>query len=457
MRSPRRILPLVPALILSAAGAAWAQGDASPNPSPQANAAARAALWQKQQATNAAAAADAVSERVLEAEFEVERLHGRLEMLRARAAELRDTVAKLSQAAKEGDQTVATELQSATLRLQESQMNIDHTRLELTEAELRVSQLRKIETLRRGPTVSLDFKGGSMQDFVASLRQSAGDRPVNILVTEEGKDQPVPPLKLQAVTMEAALRAAATSAARPGRTAWDMQTLASGKDGGAAVYRLEFAQNASLGASAAAAQQVQVISITDLISGSGERLTPESLLGAVETGLEMAAANGPARAEMKFHPDSGLLIVRGDDNTLRLVREAVNEMRTDLMRRRGEQMRVKAETMQRESVIRMAKINLDNARRQHEYQMRRFQQARQSFEKGAIPQMELLNIEADTARAEAEVAKAEVALQTAEQDAQIQKEAAEAGSPPAKPEIRSPRSGPGGSMPGGRGNTPDPR
>jgi hypothetical protein len=454
MRSPRRLLTLVPAVILCAAGAAWAQDDASPNPSPQADAAKREALWQKQQATNAAAAANAVSERVLEAEFEVERLHSRLEMLRARAAELRDIVAKLSQAAKEGDQTVATELQSATLRLQDSQMNIDQTRLELTEAELRVSQLRKVEALRRGPTVSLDFKGGSMQDFVAALRNSVGDRPVNILVTEEGKDQPVPPLKLQAVTMEAALRAAATSAARPGRTAWEMQTLSSGKDGGAAVYRLEFAKNTSVGASGASSQQVQVISITDLISGSGERLSPESLLGAVETGLEMAAADGPARAEMKFHPDSGLLIVRGDDNTLRLVREAVNEMRTDLMRRRGDQMRLKAEAMQRESAIRIAKINLDNARRQHEYQMRRFQQAKQSYEKGAIPQMELLNIEADTARAEAEVAKAEVALQAAEQDAQIQKEAADAGSPP---ENRSPRSGPGGSMPAGRGNAPNPR
>jgi hypothetical protein len=369
-------------------------------------------------------------ESVMKAEFDLERLEQRLAMLRDQKTMLRQSESQIR-----ADPEAYVRLQA---QLAETEKRLYTTGLEVADARLRVEQVKRLEALRRGPLVSLDFPGGTMEAFVAAVRTSLGDRPVNVLISESGKDKPVPGVRLESVTVEAALRAAITAAGRGGGGFWNLIPLSSGSDGGAPVYRLEFQPLPSGGAIAGARggggaagagrdgggpRQVQVYSIGDIITGPGEGISPEALLSAIEAGLSLAAPEGEPAPDLKFHPDSKLLIVRGDEQVLRLVRDIIGEVNGDIMRRRTESAHAQAAAREREAGIRMAEINLAEAEKALEFQRARFNETKALAEKGQwkgqSPNSELLEIKAEVDRAEAALARARLGMQMAEEHAGV--------------------------------------
>ncbi len=88
-------------------------------------------------------------------------------------------------------------------------------------------------------------------------------------------------------------------------------------------------------------QRVRVFSLKELIEpGPGDPLrapvatAPASVLTAVEAALAAAREEGTAQAQVTFHDESGLLIVRAEEPELAAVEETLNLLREDIRRAR---------------------------------------------------------------------------------------------------------------------------
>ena len=212
-----------------------------------------------------------------------------------------------------------------------------------------------------GPIVSIEFKGGTLGDLVRSL-QAQGKDPVNIALQGDAAAIPVERMALRNVTVHSALEAALGSR---------INTVLFEADGTSKQITLE--QLAGNGDAAAVfvitrhetqARQmgrepsVQVFSIQKLVSGSGA-MPPEVVLTAIDTGLGLQTRAEGARPQIKFHKDSGLLLVRGEGMDVNLIEQIVSRLQKDHERQVAEESRRKAVEIDRatrrkkaESIIR---------------------------------------------------------------------------------------------------------
>lgn len=183
------------------------------------------------------------------------------------------------------------------------------------------------------PQISLDFGGGTLSQFVEAVKkaaaQTAQNAAVNVVFAEPKVAQfQVPPVQLRLVSVESALRAAVHPRARAeGNERPMLEQVGTGGGTSAPVFVVSMATAGGRPPSA----RVEVFDLRDLISSG---IKPESVLTAVQTGLEMDEAG--ARTNVKFHPDSGLLIVRGDPEALDTVRQVAFHLREGLKSRTDE-------------------------------------------------------------------------------------------------------------------------
>jgi hypothetical protein len=180
------------------------------------------------------------------------------------------------------------------------------------------------------PPLNIDFAGGTLGQFVDALstamKNTVSDGFVNVVFADAKTAQyPVPAIKFRRVTLESALKAVANPRLHGKSGQVPVVDQVSGR-AGAPVYVISTADAGVRIASGEPAQHVEVFDIRDLARG-GTKV--ETVLTAVETAIRMEGAN--PEPQVKFHEDSGLLILRATNEQIDSARQVVGHM-TDAAR-----------------------------------------------------------------------------------------------------------------------------
>ncbi len=178
-------------------------------------------------------------------------------------------------------------------------------------------------------TVSVSFAGGTLGQFVDLLRHQ--EPKANILVAPPALEAVLPRLELNGAGIEQALEAACSVA----ESAW-LVRVKEFSGGGAPVFSILVAERQSppRSSSPAAGGRTQVCSLVQLTNDAdkGIGIKVETVLSAIEAATE-------GQLTLRFHRDSGLLIVRGADEQILVAREVLSELENDVKRKRSEALR----------------------------------------------------------------------------------------------------------------------
>lgn len=183
-----------------------------------------------------------------------------------------------------------------------------------------------------GPTVSFDFQGGTVAQYVAALR-GATELPVNVAVVPRAADIQMPPIAMQQVALYEALSVIAAVANTPPNVRLDIVQLSrnTGDDAEPA-----FAVALQPGPPAPPTTlRTEVFSLHELLAVT---LRAQTILTAVESTLDLEDDGNEAR--IRFHEESGLLLVRGTQGQISTVSRVIDELkRSGAARGQDEQQR----------------------------------------------------------------------------------------------------------------------
>jgi hypothetical protein len=278
-----------------------------------------------------------------------------------------------------------------------------------------------------GPIVTVDFPGGSVSDYVTALRKAAGTQSANIVLSARAASVDLPPLSLRSVTLITALNAIRFVAPAPPGTTWTVQGIGHGvqNDG-------ELANAPAFVVSVDAANMspfpggvmpptnpgpdrtLHVFSMRDLTAVPGAAIAPRTVLTAIDAALQMEDDRGVEHANIQFHEDSGLLLVRGTKAQIQAVQDVVNELAGSVMRQRSDAERAQREQAERQTAVQKARIQLQRTTARRDHAARALDEAREAVAKGIMSHQELNAIQLSVQEAEADQATAEADLKAAE-------------------------------------------
>ena len=159
----------------------------------------------------------------------------------------------------------------------------------------------------------VQFPGGTLQEYVERIRQARPGGAANVVVMPNARPLEVPPVTLVAVTVDAAVQFLEGS-----------YVLPDGREAEVEVTGYAIGDSPDLVMKVAA--EYESLDICTSVWNVEEALmagqSAEELLAAVEAVLSLF----PERAKISFHPPTGLLIARGINEQLNLVREAIEEL-----------------------------------------------------------------------------------------------------------------------------------
>lgn len=188
--------------------------------------------------------------------------------------------------------------------------------------------------------ISVEFTGGAAKDYIRAVREAARPAIVNVIVPEPEVLQIwMGPITLQEVSPETAMHALEWALAP--RHAVKVQLIGENTFGVLADPPLHEMQARRMAAAPTEDARMEVISLRDLVEPRPEdaelqvrTLPVEVVLSAARAAVE-AAPDAGARAELKYHEDSGLLLVRGTPRQASAAMHAIKEIRDDLTARRN--------------------------------------------------------------------------------------------------------------------------
>jgi hypothetical protein len=250
--------------------------------------------------------------------------------------------------------------------------------------------------------VTVDFPGGTVGQYIDALKKAAGRQAVNVVTSRAATEVPIGPISLREVSVFTALSAISTAAGRD--TIWNVKPLAAPMSKAIEGYALEFApQQPGPRMVVPSDTSIQVFSLRDLIEPlpgdpPGVPLTkpPEVVLTAVKASLDLLGDRA-AQPDMKFHEDSGLLIIHGTGEQIGAVSQALSQMRDDVRRRRD----AARASMQPHADLDQMRMEVDKAAVMHTQAMRSLERANTDLERvrklaeaGQAPQAEVGDAEA---------------------------------------------------------------
>lgn len=248
-----------------------------------------------------------------------------------------------------------------------------------------------------GPTgtFGVEFRGGSIQEFVESLREASGEVPVNVIVsgTTDGLD--LPPIVLEQVNVLNAVKSLEHLNVEPYHI--DITATNESPTGvlSIAVYE-RLSQQASPGRSRSQRPEpkLEVISLTELLEGNGVDdggSDAATLLTAIDTALAMAGET--QSAELKFHPDSRLLIISGSERQTGLVKNLIGEVHDDVIRRRQVTNSLRQDIRLAEIEVQKAEVELQSSHSEVQMARESLDQLRQLHASGMVGDGELMQAE----------------------------------------------------------------
>ena len=159
----------------------------------------------------------------------------------------------------------------------------------------------------------VDFPGGTLEEYVASIRKARTDGAANIVVMPNAKNLAIPPIKLVGVTVGAAISILEGP-----------YQLESGRFAEVDVrsYEIEDSEDRVIKIMAHFERPSIRSAVWSVEEALAHGQSADELLGAVEA----VVALFHQKADISFHPPTRLLIARGTDEQLDLVREALSEL-----------------------------------------------------------------------------------------------------------------------------------
>lgn len=261
------------------------------------------------------------------------------------------------------------------------------------------------------PKISVSFKGGTVQEYLAALRAAGSkEAPVNAVVSKELYSVQIPPVELSDTTVYAALSALTVLVPR---NEYELSVKPLSQMGLPQYHPNAFAVEAQRRFSSPdqMPQSLRIYSVRDLLAApgeaEGERVSSATLLTALRTALGEVPGAGDPPPEVKFHAESGLLIVRAteieQDTVKQVVREVGASVKNDAVARRAAAAR-KLDLARGEQRVLLSQRVIENLRN-------RLESARKMQEAGTVPAGEVQNLQLEYNRAETELAMAQAERQ----------------------------------------------
>jgi hypothetical protein len=173
------------------------------------------------------------------------------------------------------------------------------------------------------PVVSLQFRGGTLAQFIGELR--AAVPAVNVLLPKGADQVQLPPVEVRDASIHATLQAvcdvAETKEVNLGVRPFSGPV-------GLPVYAItvqirERRQDAGPSQSVAGLDRPDL----DVLSLANLDQQPEEVLGAIETGLEALAGKGGQAPKLRYHAATKLLFVEGSPQALAIAQQVVHRLR----------------------------------------------------------------------------------------------------------------------------------
>lgn len=281
-------------------------------------------------------------------------------------------------------------------------------------------QARRQEEAAAARLLSVNFPGGTIGQYVEALRKASTGGSANIVVSDRSSKVPISAINLKGVDIGVAVSAipAAYSGARG---AWHIEpVLPNGMprmgnyDMSTVTYSVDFEtvsdyQTGEL--------KVEAFTLGRLLNPSASpkpEANPDVVLTAIEAGLHLLMGNAERRPELKFHPDSSLLFVRGTNEEVQLVKSIISRMTDEAVRRQ-------AMTQRRTHAEQVRNLQMKEAMLRVQIKEMEFQAAssdldrmKQQVEAGAASTTELSRLQLEIGRAKMNIEMAKLELERAQ-------------------------------------------
>mgnify|MGYP000303365095 CR=1 FL=1 len=166
--------------------------------------------------------------------------------------------------------------------------------------------------------IDLDFRGGTLAEYVQAMRRAAEPVPVNVLNIHEGEGYTLGPVQVRRITLEQAF-ALIPRLVQSGPEHRTLDVLrdvdVAARRTGASVYRIESREQPVPRRSATPPPlETELLSITSLIQpmdiyGRESVLSPEEVLEVLTLAMHTAAAE--PKPSLQFHRRTGTLVIKG--------------------------------------------------------------------------------------------------------------------------------------------------
>jgi len=255
--------------------------------------------------------------------------------------------------------------------------------------------------------ITVEFSGGTVLQYVQALKEACKPHPVNVVLSESAATDRLAPISLRAVSLAAAMQAI-PAASSSGVNSWQIVRLMDALPGETAVQDNALAapvyQVYRAPARKDSGQQrviMEVFSVQRIVGRESDAAAAEKRVAAVLTAAETALRMDDHHAtapEMKFHKESGLLIVRGEQEDVMAVKDVIERMSDDSGKAAEEAARRESVARQIEIGIRKAELNVKNAQSQLDLSKAKLGQVEQLAAKGAVSSTEALEMKAEVDR-----------------------------------------------------------
>lgn len=185
----------------------------------------------------------------------------------------------------------------------------------------------------------LDFPGGTLQEYVDAIRKKVGN--ANIIVMPEAMNIPMPAIHLSSVEVGGALASLDDLKLATGYQ--EIKTHLSFHQGNQNLGELDiYTINANIHTYNI---MTRVFSVSDILHG---KVSERDLLSTIESSLELVSENLP-EAKVQFHPETGILIVRGYDAQVDVVNNLLDELHQSARQERSRKEKAAAMENQQKS------------------------------------------------------------------------------------------------------------
>ena len=193
-------------------------------------------------------------------------------------------------------------------------------------------------------TVSFNFPGGTLKDYVEAVRAAAKDKPVNVMFRDGAEQAQIAATSMREVSIVNALQAPTdfgNMTQTRGMTLYLQQVTGGNMSGSSSGMPTTVPAFVYVGAvrNYVAGQDVSVLSLNEVCSPPWVKdtdpcsLPSADVLKAVETAVEAVGDRSSGKPpELAFHRESGLLVVKGTDRQIAAAKNVIQSLGQDVRR-----------------------------------------------------------------------------------------------------------------------------